>query len=354
MSSGQPADASVREELLVADPARPPTASLRQSRSASGGTRGSLDGAPLLTPGGAPLRFRYVVRRAEGFDVIFWPDGSRGVVEEVSVAPYGFWAEALIVNRDGARLRLPLADVRQIDSVRQLLFASLPSSAWLERQPASRAAVFFDLDRTLLASSSSLVLGILRRRGARRRVVRARLGRARLALGRRETDVERLVADELAATKGLRPEEVTALLEELLEASPNPLGDLQPLEIAVRHTARAEAAYLVSANLQELADVLAARLGLDAALGTVVELDATGAYTGKPGRTLTGGAKTDALRELADRDRLDLSASTFYSDSAFDLDLLEVVGHPVAVNPDRALRRAALAHGWPLLEIRPK
>jgi phosphoserine phosphatase len=74
-------------------------------------------------------------------------------------------------------------------------------------------------------------------------------------------------------------------------------------------------------------------------------------YTGRSLRALHGAAKAEALRELASRDAVDLAASTAYSDSHTDLPFLEAVGRPVAVNPDRDLRRTARERGWEILEF---
>jgi len=86
--------------------------------------------------------------------------------------------------------------------------------------------------------------------------------------------------------------------------------------------------------------------GFDGALGTIVEVE-DGKYTGRATRPLHAENKARCIRELG----YDLAASTAYSDSHTDLPFLEAVGHPVAVNPDRRLRRIASARGWPVLEF---
>jgi hypothetical protein len=95
-----------------------------------------------------------------------------------------------------------------------------------------------------------------------------------------------------------------------------------------------------------------ARLGLTGALGTVSEVE-DGRYTGRlVGEPLHGPAKAEAVRALAEREGLDLSRCTAYSDSANDVPLLSAVGHAVAVNPDRALREQARALGWQVRDFR--
>jgi phosphoserine phosphatase len=91
---------------------------------------------------------------------------------------------------------------------------------------------------------------------------------------------------------------------------------------------------------------LAAYLGVDEAIATRAEVGDDGRYTGGVELYAYGETKADAMRELAARDGIDLAASFAYSDSATDIPMLAVVGHATAVNPDRELRRTALANGW--------
>ena len=81
------------------------------------------------------------------------------------------------------------------------------------------------------------------------------------------------------------------------------------------------------------------------------EVDGEGRYTGKLEFYAYGEGKAVAMRELADRDELDLTASYAYSDSATDPPMLEAVGHPVVVNPDRELREVAEQRDWQIMEF---
>jgi phosphoserine phosphatase len=102
----------------------------------------------------------------------------------------------------------------------------------------------------------------------------------------------------------------------------------------------------------ELASILARRLGLTGALGTVAETK-NGVYTGRlVGGLLHGEAKAAAIQALADREGLDLARCSAYSDSLNDLPMLTLVGHPNAVNPDLGLRAEAKIHGWPVYDFR--
>ena len=125
-----------------------------------------------------------------------------------------------------------------------------------------------------------------------------------------------------------------------------PLVYSESFELVERHRSRGEPVYIVSATLQEIVQAIADDLGFDGALGTVCEVE-DGVYTGRALRALHAEEKARCIRELGH----DLTGSTAYSDSHTDLPLLEAVGHPVAVNPDRALRRVAASRGWPVLEF---
>ena len=122
--------------------------------------------------------------------------------------------------------------------------------------------------------------------------------------------------------------------------------------LAREHLAAGQRVWLVTATPAELAAIIAARLGLTGALGTVAEHRA-GRYTGRlMGEVLHGEAKAQAVRALAEREGLDLARCSAYSDSINDLPLLSLVGHPVVVNPDSALRAEAREHGWQIHDFR--
>lgn len=110
--------------------------------------------------------------------------------------------------------------------------------------------------------------------------------------------------------------------------------------------------WLVTATPVEVAAVIATRLNLTGALGTVAEIE-DGIYTGRlVGEILHGAAKSRAVRELARREGVDLSRSWAYSDSYNDIPLLTAVGNPVAINPDAKLRKHARDNNWPVYDYR--
>jgi HAD superfamily hydrolase (TIGR01490 family) len=216
-------------------------------------------------------------------------------------------------------------------------------------------AAFFDLDRTLLRRSSSLALARpFRRRGliSRTALLRAAVWQALFVVRGASAEAVRRAAEEgLGVLRGMTTGELQALVAESLEPVLRPLVYGEPVELARQHQARGERVYIVSAALQEIVDELAHDLGFDGAIGTVAEVR-DGVYTGRTLHARHAAGKADAVRELAGRDGVELAASTAYSDSYTDLPFLEAVGHPVAVNPDRRLRRIAADRGWPILRFR--
>jgi HAD superfamily hydrolase (TIGR01490 family) len=218
-------------------------------------------------------------------------------------------------------------------------------------------AAFFDLDRTLLRRSSALALaGPFRKRGliSRWQLVRAAGWQLLfVARGASHESVRRAAEDGLKILAGYSPEDLRDLVAEAMEPILKPLVYAEPLHLVEEHHARGEKVYIVSATLQEIVDAIAADLGFDGALGTIVEVE-DGKYTGRSVRSLHAEAKAACVRELARQEGFELSECTAYSDSHTDLPFLETVGYPVAVNPDRKLRKIADNREWPVLEFKTR
>jgi HAD superfamily hydrolase (TIGR01490 family) len=216
------------------------------------------------------------------------------------------------------------------------------------------AAAFFDLDRTLLRRSSALALaGSFRERGliSRWQLAKAAAWQLLFVLrGASHKEVRNAAENSLIVLRGFTPEQMQELVAEAMEPILRPLVYAEPLQLVEQHRERGDAVYIVSATLQEIVQAIADDLGFDGALGTVCEV-VDGVYTGKAVRALHAENKAACVRELADARGYELAACTAYSDSHTDIPFLETVGHPVAVNPDRALRRIAVARGWPALEF---
>ena len=122
------------------------------------------------------------------------------------------------------------------------------------------------------------------------------------------------------------------------------------VEVARDHLAKGHEVWLVSATPLEIGNLIADRLGLTGALGTVVETDADGVYTGRlVGHVLHAEHKAVAAQALATHKDADLADCWAYSDSRNDLPLLQLVGNPVVVNPDAILQHHAKQHDWPIM-----
>ena len=115
-----------------------------------------------------------------------------------------------------------------------------------------------------------------------------------------------------------------------------------------RHHALGHRVAIITASARVLVTPVADELGADHLIATELAVDDDGLFTGDVPFFCKGPAKVEGLRQLADRQGYDLTASYAYSDSATDLPLLEAVGHPTVINPDRALRREATARDWPV------
>jgi len=215
-------------------------------------------------------------------------------------------------------------------------------------------AAFFDLDRTLLRRSSALALApAFRAAGliSRRQLATAAAWQLLFALrGAGHDAVKRAAEDGLSVLRGYTPEELRSLVAGQMERVLKPLVYAESLDLVELHRSRGEPVYIVSATLQEIVEHIADDLGLDGAVGSTCEI-VDGLYTGRTLRAAHGPGKAQATRELAASEGIDLSSSTAYSDSHTDVPFLEAVGHPVATNPDRALRRIARERGWQVVDF---
>jgi HAD superfamily hydrolase (TIGR01490 family) len=219
------------------------------------------------------------------------------------------------------------------------------------------AAAFFDLDRTLISRSSSLALaGTFRRRGliGRRQLAKAAVAQLVFArFGAGHARVGQTADSAMSILRGLPVELMREIASEAWEPVLKPLVYREALELASGHADRGERVYVASAALQEVVEEVSSRLGFDGAIASRAEVH-DGVFTGRLERRLYGQAKADALADLARTESLDLPSSTAYSDSYSDVPFLEAVGHPVAVNPDRDLRRLAKGRGWPVERFETK
>ena len=216
------------------------------------------------------------------------------------------------------------------------------------------AAAFFDLDRTLIAGASTFVFGWV---AWRKDLIRTRdlLGDAASAISFRLTggsdDQSDMVRDRiLLAVTGRHREDITSLNDDIL---PRLLNSVRPetRQVVERHHEAGRDTYIVSASPIELVAPLATALGMTGAIATESEV-VDGAYTGRLlSEFCYGQGKVNRIRKLAAERGYDLRLCYAYSDSKSDLPLLEVVGHPVAVNPDGTLRKVARSRNWPMVHF---
>jgi len=219
------------------------------------------------------------------------------------------------------------------------------------------AAGFFDVDNTMMQGASIYYLA--RGLAARRYFTTAdllRFGarqlRFRLLAAEHGGDMSQARQAALAFVEGRPVDELKALSEEIFDELMAERIWSGTHALARLHLEAGQRVWLVTAAPVELGAVIAQRLGLTGAIGTVAEI-ADGRYTGRlVGEMMHGPAKAAAITELAAREGLDLSRCAAYSDSINDVPMLSAVGRPVAVNPDAALRRAARDRGWEIRDFR--
>jgi HAD superfamily hydrolase (TIGR01490 family) len=217
-----------------------------------------------------------------------------------------------------------------------------------------KRAAFFDLDKTLMAGSSGVFFaraayetGMISRSRLARDLYENLRFRLRGSTDDRADDVRKRVGQMIAGVP----------VRDLQRLSPRVLAGVLPrlypqmLARAYAHQDAGVPVYILTAASQEMADLLAHVLAFDGGLGSRSEI-VDGRYTGRPAGPFNyREGKVLSMRELAEREQIDLSASYAYSDSESDLPMLRAVGHPVVVNPDPDLRRIATAEGWEVLRL---
>ena len=211
-------------------------------------------------------------------------------------------------------------------------------------------AAFFDLDKTVIDRASIMAFaprfrreGLLNRRAMAKGACTQLIYKHRGASEQRLDKVRRSV---LSITKGWDRDQVRRIVVEALADAVDPITYVDARELIQHHIRRGRRVYLVSAAPAEIVEPIADRLGVHHAVASVARVDDDGRYTGELERYAYGPAKADAVKEIAERDGIDLERSFAYSDSATDVPMLEAVGHAVAVNPDRRLREVAAERGW--------
>ena len=219
----------------------------------------------------------------------------------------------------------------------------------------TRAAAFFDLDKTVIAKSSTLAFGRPFFNGGlinRRAVLKSAYAQFVFSLaGADAQQMERLRAQVTAMCTGWDVATVNEIVQETLHEIVEPLIYAEAAELIEQHHAEGREIVIVSSSGAEVVEPIGRMLGADRVVATEMVIE-DGHYTGEIEFYAYGEGKAEAMRELARDHGYDLGASYAYSDSMTDLPMLEAVGHPTAVNPDKALRKVATERGWPVSEFR--
>ncbi|MBW3662897.1 MAG: HAD-IB family hydrolase [Actinobacteria bacterium] len=212
------------------------------------------------------------------------------------------------------------------------------------------AAAFFDLDKTIIARSSTLLMGrTLYRDGliAPTTVLKGMYAQAVYQLvGADHSKMEQMRRALLDLTRGWEAERVRRLVIETMEEAIAPYVYREALELFEEHRAAGRDIWVVSSSGEEVVIPFARSLGIRDVIATRAGVDAEGRYDGTLEYYGYGRNKANAVAQVAETRGYDLTGCYAYSDSITDLPFLDTVGHPVAVNPDRELRAAAVAMGW--------
>lgn len=218
----------------------------------------------------------------------------------------------------------------------------------------TRSAAFFDLDKTVIAKSSTLAFskpffdqGLINRRAVLKSTYAQFLF---LMSGADHDQMDRMRSYITTMCTGWDVEQVKSIVGETLHDIVNPLVFAEAAELIADHKLCGRDVVVVSASGEEIVAPIARALGATHAMATRMVVE-DGKYTGEIAFYCYGEGKVAAIRELAAREGYALEHCYAYSDSVTDIPMLEAVGHPAVVNPDRALRKEAAARGWPVLNF---
>ena len=223
----------------------------------------------------------------------------------------------------------------------------------MDDAPATRTAAFFDLDKTVIARSSALAFSRSFYQGGlinRRAVLRSAYAQfVFLAGGADHDQIERMRRYLSSLSTGWDVQQVREIVAETLHDLIDPVIYDEAATLIEQHHLAGRDVVIVSTSGAEVVEPIGELLGADRAIATRMVVGADGRYTGEIAYYAYGENKAAAVRQLAREEGYDLERSYAYSDSVTDVPMLEAVGHPHAVNPDRALRKEAATRGWPVL-----
>lgn len=216
------------------------------------------------------------------------------------------------------------------------------------------AAAFFDLDKTVLAKSSTLAFAKSLAKGgllARSDVLKAAYHQFVYSIaGADATQMEQAREQLSRLIAGWPVDQVSEIVNETLDEVITPIVYGEALDLFEEHRAAGRDVIIISSAGTEVVEPIGARLGVDRAVGTQADV-ADGRYTGEILLYAYGEGKAKIVQALALEMGYDLAECYAYSDSITDLPMLEAVGHPIATNPDKSLRSYANEHEWPILSF---
>lgn len=223
------------------------------------------------------------------------------------------------------------------------------------RSTGATEAAFFDLDKTIIARSSTLVMGrTFMRDGLIGPTTVLKSLYAQLVYNLIGADHERMEQARhalLDLTKGWEAERIQRLVRETMEQVIAPLVYQEALDLFAEHRRAGRDIWIVSSSGEEIVIPFAEHLGITNVIATRSGMDDQGCYDGTLEFYAYAANKATAVRQVAEARGYDLSGCYVYSDSITDLPFLNAVGHPMAVNPDKELRAAARAMGWPMRDF---
>lgn len=223
----------------------------------------------------------------------------------------------------------------------------------MDNDDHSRTAAFFDLDKTIIAKSSTLAFSRSFYQGGlinRRAVLRSAYAQFVYLVGGADHDqMERMREYLSSLVAGWDVQTVKDIVAETLHTIVDPIVYDEAVTLMEEHRTGGRDVVVVSSSGAEVVEPIGEMLGANRVVATQMVVDHGGAYTGEIAFYAYGDNKAEAIRKLAKEHGYDLARSYAYTDSITDLPMLEAVGHPCAVNPDRALRKAAAENGWPVL-----
>jgi HAD superfamily hydrolase (TIGR01490 family) len=220
---------------------------------------------------------------------------------------------------------------------------------------ANKGAAFFDLDKTILAKSSALAFGMpFSRAGllSRRSMLRSAYSQLMFSLQGADHDKTEKLRQYLSKmVTGWPVDDVNRIVAETLNDLIVPMIFDEAATLIEDHKAAGREVVIVSTSGADIVEPIAQMLGADKALATRLAVS-EGRYTGEIWFYCHGDNKAVAMREYALEQGYDLNDCFAYSDSITDVPMLEAVGHPFVVNPDKGLRRIAAERSWPVLEFK--